>query len=234
MYQRLKRLTNEYKILRGMLSYGTLWPIGNLLEQTLVEKRNIHTYDWQKCMRISLHGTLFMGPMMFMWMRFVSRLYPGRSLRSSVSKAISEQVTFDPMAIVVFLFVMTVAEGNSAAMAREEVRERSREHYVVQKPYKCVLICVHPHGIAVASGVTGAHQVLRHVPHRSRLLAGRADVQLYVHSGQESGRFYQLLQHAVELVPGVHEAPGAGVLAWLGRTCVPLFFCCSCFGYSII
>lgn len=149
MYQRLKRLTNEYKILRGMLSYGTLWPIGNLLEQTLVEKRNIHTYDWQKCMRISLHGTLFMGPMMFMWMRFVSRLYPGRSLRSSVSKAISEQVTFDPMAIVVFLFVMTVAEGNSAAMAREEVRERSREHYVVQKPYKCVLICVHPHGIQV-------------------------------------------------------------------------------------
>lgn len=51
MFGRLKALTNEYKILRGMLSYGTLWPVGNILEQTLVEDRRFGTYDWRKCIR---------------------------------------------------------------------------------------------------------------------------------------------------------------------------------------
>lgn len=51
MFIRLRAILNEHKILRGMLAYGTLWPIGNLLEQTLVEKRRYDTYDWGKCLR---------------------------------------------------------------------------------------------------------------------------------------------------------------------------------------
>lgn len=51
MFKRLVILTNEYKIIRGMISYGTLWPLGSLIEQTLVEKRNYKTYDWMKFLR---------------------------------------------------------------------------------------------------------------------------------------------------------------------------------------
>lgn len=43
--------TNRYKIVRGMISYGLLWPCGSLIEQTLVEKRTFQTYDWMKCLR---------------------------------------------------------------------------------------------------------------------------------------------------------------------------------------
>lgn len=71
--------------------------------------------------RISLHGTFYMGPTMFLWMRFASRMFPGRTISSSVSKAVCEQLAYDPLAIVVFLFVMTLGEGKTAADAREEV-----------------------------------------------------------------------------------------------------------------
>lgn len=51
MFRLAAHFLNEYKIVRGMLSYAVLWPMGSLIEQTLVEKRNWHTYDWTKCLR---------------------------------------------------------------------------------------------------------------------------------------------------------------------------------------
>lgn len=51
MFRNLVNLTNKYKVLRGMISYGTLWPCGCLIEQTLIEKRTFRTYDWMKCLR---------------------------------------------------------------------------------------------------------------------------------------------------------------------------------------
>lgn len=51
MFKRLVFITNEYKIVRGMISYAVLWPLGSLIEQTLVEDRNFRTYDWMKCLR---------------------------------------------------------------------------------------------------------------------------------------------------------------------------------------
>jgi len=51
MFRNFVNLTNKYKVLRGMLSYGTLWPCGCLIEQTMVEKRTFRNYDWMKCLR---------------------------------------------------------------------------------------------------------------------------------------------------------------------------------------
>lgn len=51
MLKRLIAFTNDYKIIRGMISYSVLWPVGNLIQQTLVEKKNFSTYDWKKCLR---------------------------------------------------------------------------------------------------------------------------------------------------------------------------------------
>lgn len=53
MFRAAIQILNEHKVLRGMLSYATLWPMGSLIEQTLVEKRNWKTYDWKKCLKYS-------------------------------------------------------------------------------------------------------------------------------------------------------------------------------------
>lgn len=51
MWKRVLAFTNDYKIVRGMLSYSVLWPVGSLLQQTFIEKKNYKTYDWMKCAR---------------------------------------------------------------------------------------------------------------------------------------------------------------------------------------
>lgn len=51
MFKKVVHIFTEHKILRGMISYAVLWPVGSLIEQTLVEKRNLQTYDWKKCLR---------------------------------------------------------------------------------------------------------------------------------------------------------------------------------------
>lgn len=62
-----------------------------------------------------------MGPAMFYWMRFAALLWPGRSFKSSISKAITEQFTVDPACICAFLYLMTLFEGKSRQDANHEV-----------------------------------------------------------------------------------------------------------------
>lgn len=54
MFKHVAHVFREYKILRGMVSYAVLWPVGSLIEQTLVEKKNFQTYDWKKCLRFDI------------------------------------------------------------------------------------------------------------------------------------------------------------------------------------
>lgn len=70
---------------------------------------------------VSVYGTLLMGPTMYLWVRFANTMYPSRSLASSFSKGLCEQLVYDPISIVLFMYVMTVAEGRTTKDARNEV-----------------------------------------------------------------------------------------------------------------
>lgn len=145
MFRNFVNFTNKYKIIRGMISYGTLWPCGSLIEQTLIEKKTFQTYDWMKCLRLyptdllpnrwligpvllfflcrfSFFGFFFMGPTIYVWIRLAGVMWPRTDIKSSLCKAITEQTAYDPMAISSFLFFMTLMEGNTYAEARREVK----------------------------------------------------------------------------------------------------------------
>lgn len=68
-----------------------------------------------------MYGAVIMGPTMFLWLRFVSTMYPGQKLSSSVGKAMCEQLAYDPMNISFFLFTMTLLEGKTRKEAVQEV-----------------------------------------------------------------------------------------------------------------
>ncbi|XP_031619863.1 protein sym1 isoform X2 [Contarinia nasturtii] len=135
MFKKVTHVFNEYKILRGMLSYAVLWPVGSLMEQTLVEKRNWQTYDWKKCLRFSLYGTLIMGPTMYVWVRTANVIWPRSGFRYSLSKAITEQFTVDPTLICTFLFVMSILEQKTIDEAKDEVRNKFIDTYKVGAIY---------------------------------------------------------------------------------------------------
>ncbi|KAI8129586.1 hypothetical protein FF38_10647 [Lucilia cuprina] len=127
--KRFVEFSNKYKIIRGMISYGLLYPCGSLAEQTLIEKKTFKTYDWKKCAKFSLFGFFFMGPTIYAWMRLASIMWPRTDIRSSMCKAITEQVAYDPMAISTFLFTMSLMEGKTVEEARREVSSKFFDAY---------------------------------------------------------------------------------------------------------
>lgn len=122
--------TNEYKILRGMISYSALWPLGCILQQTFEGKR-WKDYDWQRCLRYSLYGTFVSAPMLYSWMRVANIMWPRRDFRSSMTKAFTEQVAYDPFAIVFFFYGMSILERKKQSQAADEVREKFWDTYKV-------------------------------------------------------------------------------------------------------
>lgn len=64
-----------------------------------------------------------MGPTIYAWMRLASIMWPRTDIKSSMCKALTEQVAYDPFAISTFLFTMSLMEGKSTAEARHEVNK---------------------------------------------------------------------------------------------------------------
>ncbi|XP_073824036.1 pasang lhamu isoform X1 [Musca autumnalis] len=131
MLRKFSEFTHKYKILRGMIAYGLLWPCGSLAEQTLIEKRTFRTYDWKKCLKFSLFGCFFMGPTVYAWMRLASIMWPRTDIKSSFCKAVTEQAGYDPMAISTFLFTMSLMEGKTIKEAKHEVATKFLDAYRV-------------------------------------------------------------------------------------------------------
>lgn len=58
-------------------------------------------------------------------------MWPRSDLRSSLAKALTEQVAYDPFAISIFLYTMTLAEGHTKAEARKEVADKFLPSYQI-------------------------------------------------------------------------------------------------------
>lgn len=150
-------VTSKYKIIRGVIAYAILWPIGCLMQQTLIEKKTFKDYDWHKCIRwnqfycenflsefyvifiiftlllyrYGLYGALFNGPTLYLWIRVASNMWPRSDIRSSLAKAITEQIAYDPFAISIFLYSMGRSEGKTREEAWHEVTEKFWPTYQV-------------------------------------------------------------------------------------------------------
>ncbi|XP_059617242.1 mpv17-like protein [Phlebotomus argentipes] len=120
-FRKLKLVTSQYPVLRGMIAYSVIWPTGSLIQQAIAGKR-WETFDFKKCLHFSLYGSLFVAPTLYMWVRFSSRLWPATNLRAGIKKALIEQVTYGPMAMTSFFLFMPLLEGRTLQQAIEEVR----------------------------------------------------------------------------------------------------------------
>ncbi|CAD7093708.1 unnamed protein product [Hermetia illucens] len=124
-------IIKQHRIVRGMVSYALLWPVGNIVEQTLVERKSFSTIDWMRCLKFGLFGGFFVGPTLYLWMRLAGVMWPKIDVKSSLCKAVTEQVSYDPMLITTFLFGMSIFEGKSYEDSRAEVRAKFLETYRV-------------------------------------------------------------------------------------------------------
>ncbi|CAH1154083.1 unnamed protein product [Phaedon cochleariae] len=117
---RILAFTNRHPVVRGMLSYGTMWPTSCIIQQTISGK-TWENYDWMHAFRFSLYGGLFTAPTLYAWIRVSTMIWPGANLRTAITKAVVEQFTYGPAALVCFFFGMSLLEGKGINEAKQEV-----------------------------------------------------------------------------------------------------------------
>ncbi|XP_045445935.1 mpv17-like protein 2 isoform X3 [Melitaea cinxia] len=78
----------KYPVLRGMASYGIIWPISSFIQQTFEGKRfdSDNKYDWLRCARFGLYGSCYVAPTLYSWLTVASIMWPGNMVRSAIVK----------------------------------------------------------------------------------------------------------------------------------------------------
>lgn len=91
VFSRFMAFTNRHPIIRGMISYGTIWPTSCIIQQTIAGK-NWENYDLMQALRFSLYGGFFTAPTLYAWIRLSTILWPTTNLRTSITKVRQNQI----------------------------------------------------------------------------------------------------------------------------------------------
>uniref|UniRef100_A0A8D8TZ79 Mpv17-like protein n=1 Tax=Cacopsylla melanoneura TaxID=428564 RepID=A0A8D8TZ79_9HEMI len=113
---------NKYPVARGMIAYSVIWPGGVLLQEKFIAKKKKIDYD--RIFRFSLFGTFFVAPTLYYWLSVARRRWPLNTLRHTLTKALVEQVTYTPFAMISFYFGMTLLEGKTVDDGLHEVSHK--------------------------------------------------------------------------------------------------------------
>lgn len=103
MMTNVRYVFKTYPVLKGMISYGVIWPVGSLVQQTLSGNR-WETYDWMKCLRFGLYGGLFVAPTLYTWVRLSTRMWPKMTLSNGITK-VSSIIQFPKFTIILQKFL---------------------------------------------------------------------------------------------------------------------------------
>jgi hypothetical protein len=83
-----------------MITYTTLWTLADVIEQKYISKKLKH--DVKKTVRITTVGTFVIAPLVFNWFRLAEKLWPGKRLKTVITKVVVEQIIFAPVSITCF------------------------------------------------------------------------------------------------------------------------------------
>lgn len=72
----------------------------------------------------NLTGTFFMAPVFYGWMKYTSRFFKRKTLRTAITRAAIEQVSYSPLAMAYFFFGMSALERKPLKECVNEVREK--------------------------------------------------------------------------------------------------------------
>lgn len=107
----VRKVLDKYPVTRGMVAYAVLWPAGNLVQQGLDGSRT--SFDLWEALRYGLYGSCINAPLLYRWIKTVTYLIPGNSLRHAIAKGYVDQLVFAPFNISQFFLGMSLLEGKA-------------------------------------------------------------------------------------------------------------------------
>ncbi len=73
----------KYPVIRGMVSYGTIWPTGCFLQQIIAGDEQ---FDYNRAARFSIFGCFYVAPTINAWLTIARTIWPKNNLKSAVIK----------------------------------------------------------------------------------------------------------------------------------------------------
>ncbi|KAL7294029.1 mpv17-like protein [Trichogramma pretiosum] len=131
---KFREVTKKYPVVRGMASYTVIWPVASLIQQKITGKEQL---DYMQALRFSIYGGCFVAPTLYCWLKVASHFWPRSDLKSAITKALVEQVTYGPSAMCCFFFGINFLELKPISECLNEVKEKFWPTYKVG-------ICVWP------------------------------------------------------------------------------------------
>lgn len=128
IYGKLREVSQKYPIVRGMASYTVIWPTGSLLQQKISGSEEL---NYIQALRFSLYGGFFVAPTLYCWLRCSSYFWPKSDIKSAITKALVEQVSYGPAAMCCFFFGINLLELKPVAECVEEVKQKFWPTYKV-------------------------------------------------------------------------------------------------------
>ncbi|XP_014240427.1 PXMP2/4 family protein 4-like [Cimex lectularius] len=128
VWRKIVNFSKRYPISRGMASYAVIWPIGSLVQQHIEGRKE---YDLWRVGRFCLYGSCYVAPTLNIWMKIARFMWPQNTFSAALSKALIEQVTYTPFAMISFYFLMSLLEGKTTDQAKEEVSDKFLPTYKV-------------------------------------------------------------------------------------------------------
>ncbi|XP_044753339.1 mpv17-like protein isoform X4 [Coccinella septempunctata] len=135
---RFVAFTNRHPIVRGMISYATIWPVSNIIQQSLAGKQ-FDSLDWNQVAQFAFFGSFYVAPSLYAWVRISSVIWPQNNFKTGVIKAVVEQFTFGPFAITSFHFWMSIMDGKTFDESVDAVRQKFFPTWKVGMCYWAVL-----------------------------------------------------------------------------------------------
>ncbi|XP_059054303.1 mpv17-like protein isoform X1 [Achroia grisella] len=130
VFSKLRVAFKKYPLLRGMASYGVIWPISSLIQQSF-EGRDIDNYDWWRTARYGFYGSCYVAPTLYTWLTVANMMWPGSTIRAGLIKTFIETITYTPFAMCSFYFGMSLLELKPVHEAAAEVQAKFWPTYKV-------------------------------------------------------------------------------------------------------
>lgn len=83
MLSKLRAISQQYPVIRGMVSYACIWPLGSCIQQKIAGQEHI---DYKRCLRFAFYGSCFVAPTLYMWIRISSRIWPTVNFKTAIKK----------------------------------------------------------------------------------------------------------------------------------------------------
>lgn len=100
-------------ILTKSVTSALIYTAADLSSQT-IEWQSSKSFDFIRTLRMAGYGMIILGPSLHFWFNFVSRLFPGRDLFSTLTKMAMGQGIYGPAMTVIFFSLNAGLQGENS------------------------------------------------------------------------------------------------------------------------